>query len=216
MRHQYICSKIKSRFNALGFLDKTVWREIKAVDLVNNDGTKLSKEYSTKAQICWDNENLYIRFNCNDSYIWATMKESVQPLWEEEVVEVFIDPDKDGKNYVEVEVNPLNNTLTLLIPGKEQKSNWRDNAKFQLKNLKTKAVKSSHNWLTDIIIPFENFSRQVNIPPRNGDIWHLNLYRVERPVKERPRDCVLIAWSPTFKDTFHSPPHFGEIVFMDF
>lgn len=213
MRCQYICRKIKSRFDANDFLDESIWREINTVDLVRNDGAKLPSDLSTKAQSCWDDKSLYIRFSCNDPYIWATMKGAEQPLWEEEVVEVFIDPDKDGKNYIELEVNPLNNILTLLIPDGEQKTNWRDNAKFKLKNLKTNVVKSNSSWMADIIIPFENFSRQVNVPPKEGDVWNLNLYRIERPDKERPEDCILIAWSPTFKDTFHDPRSFGEIVF---
>ena len=36
-------------------------------------------------------------------------------MWSEEVVEVFIDPDGDGRDYLEFQVNPLNAHVDLHI-----------------------------------------------------------------------------------------------------
>jgi hypothetical protein len=56
----------------------------------------------------------------------------------------------------------------------------------------------------------EDIVTAPHIPPRSGDRWRMNLYRVEQ--KPQP---ALLAWSPTFKDDFHLPAMFGEIVFSD-
>jgi hypothetical protein len=211
--YQYICRKISDRIKPDGVLCESVWKDIETIVLVRNDGERLDPAYSTQAQICRDDENLYIRFLCKDPHIWATMKGRNEPLWEEEVVEVFIDPDGDGRNYIELEVNPLNNILALLIPGVGAVGNWKENADFELSGLKTYVSQDGQGWLANIIIPFRNFKPWASVPPKGRDIWHLNLYRVERPVKQRPQDCILIAWSPTLRDTFHVPQSFGEVVF---
>lgn len=212
-RYRYVCRKINGCLKPDKPLSESIWKDIEIIALVRNDGKKLEPSYSTQAQICRDDENLYIRFSCKDPYIWATMKGHSEPLWKEEVVEVFFDPDGDGKNYVELELNPLNNTLTLLIPSSDTVGNWRENAKFKLKNLKTYISRYSGGWTANITVPFKNFAPWVNVPPREGDMWRLNLYRVERPVMEKPQDCILIAWSPTFKNNFHIPKLFGTLIF---
>lgn len=39
------------------------------------------------------------------------------PLWDEEVVEAFIDDNGDGIGYVEIEINPLNTLLDINATG---------------------------------------------------------------------------------------------------
>ena len=51
----------------------------------------------------WDGEYFYFGFACRDPDIWAIFTEEDDPMWSEEVVEVFIDPD--GHAW-EVAVNP--------------------------------------------------------------------------------------------------------------
>ncbi|MFH1855926.1 MAG: carbohydrate-binding family 9-like protein [Candidatus Omnitrophota bacterium] len=214
--YNYICRRIKSNFSESGFLAQDQWRDIEEIYLVENNGDKLPDAFATKAQMCWDEKSLYVRFICEDPYIWATMTGQEQPLWEEEVVELFIDPEGNGRNYIELEVNPLNNVLSLLIPNPDEKGKWRENAKFRLKNLKTSVINKKNTWITDIIVPFENFADKVRTPLKNGDVWRLNLYRIERSVKEKPEEYMLIAWSPTFKNDFHIPQNFGKITFAGF
>jgi hypothetical protein len=79
-----------------------------------NDGTGLPAT-KTDAKMLWDDQNLYFAFECEDTDIFATMKVRDQHLWEEEVVEIFIDPDNDQQNYIELEVNPLNTFLDLFV-----------------------------------------------------------------------------------------------------
>src|SRR5687767_2822402 len=49
--------------------------------------------YPTEAAIVWDDDNLYVAFDCIDAEPWGTKKNRDDRLWEEEVVEVFLDPD---------------------------------------------------------------------------------------------------------------------------
>ena len=65
-------------------------------------------------------------------------------------------------------------------------------------------------WTCEIALPLEDVVTAPNLPPRVGDRWRLNLYRVEKLPAP-----ALLAWSPTFKDDFHIPSMFGEIVFTN-
>jgi len=65
-------------------------------------------------------------------------------------------------------------------------------------------------WTCEIAIPMEDVVTAPHLPPQAGDRWRMNLYRMEqKPVP------ALLAWSPTFKDDFHLPHRFGEIVFTN-
>ncbi len=47
--------------------------------------------------------------------MWATIQRRDGYLWEEEVVEAFMNPDGDGRNYKEFEANPLGTIMDLDI-----------------------------------------------------------------------------------------------------
>jgi hypothetical protein len=137
----------------------------------------------------WDNHALYIAFSCRDPEMWTTMATHDSSLWAEEVVEVFIDPDGDGRDYYELEVNPLNVVVDLKIFTLTPE--WKSDIGWDTKNLKTavKAYGTVNNpddrdigWTAEIAIPWEGFEGIPGgtKPPSPGDQWRLNLYRIER------------------------------------
>src|SRR5512143_2642927 len=62
----------------------------------------------TGVRVLHDGVALFVRFDCDDRDIWATHTARDAPLWEEEVVEVFLAPGADvPSSYFELEVNPI-------------------------------------------------------------------------------------------------------------
>ena len=58
-------------------------------------------------RLAWDERALHVRFDCADRDAWGTYRERDDPLYEEEVVEVFLAPgEADPRRYVELEVSP--------------------------------------------------------------------------------------------------------------
>jgi len=55
----------------------------------------------------------------------------------------------------------------------------------------------------------------VALPPRPGDRWRFNVFRVERRhgPKDAERDAVYAAWSPPPIPKFHVPSAFRDFVF---
>lgn len=173
--------------------------------------------YRTKAKLLWDDENLYIAFECEDEDIWATMKGRDEPLWEEEVVEAYIDPSGAGKNYKEFEVNPLGALIDLNIiePRNHAPGDWRELRKWdaegvrigvKIKGTLDNRKDKDEEWTVEMAIPLSNFAPYK---PQIGSEWRLQLFRIDRSnTLPKPE---FSSWSPT--DTFHNPIRFGRVFF---
>lgn len=218
----YNCKKTDKKIKIDGIIDEE-WKRADVINFVEVESATVPR-WKTEGRMLWDKECLYVSFVCYDPDLWAVYKEKDLPLWDEEVAEVFIDPDGDGRDYVEIEVNPYNTVLDLLVPMPISGSTWRRSALYDLKGLKSKVyLKGTINnsgdrdeyWSLEIAIPWGNFSitKAKNLPPEDKDGWRINLYRYERPI-ESPK-IELSAWSPTYKRSFHVPERFGKVIFSE-
>lgn len=195
-----------------GKLDDTVWASAPAFpNFLNLDGSPSA--IATEAKALYDDNYLYFSFRCRDENIWATLKTRDQHLWDEEVVEVFVQADPRQTSYIELEVNPLGTMLDIYLLDIRKPlhyESWNSKKlKWGVRVSGTVDGKSGdREWTCEIALPLEDVVTAKNRPPQVGDRWRLNLYRVD----QRPKPALL-AWSPTFKEDFHIPAKFGELVF---
>ena len=74
-------------------------------------------EHRTTAKMLWDEDNLYFLISVDDPDIWSTMTiRDKDCLCKEETIEIFIDPDGDGKDYAEIHINCLSTINDIWIP----------------------------------------------------------------------------------------------------
>ena len=198
-----------------GKLDDLAWTKARGVgDFVNNsDGSP--SQYKTEAKLLYDDHFLYFSFRCADDNIWATLKRRDEHLWEEEVMEVFLQADPHQPSYIELEVNPLGTILDIYLLDVRKPlhyESWNsEKLQWGVQVFGTVDGKGGdREWTCEIGLPLEDIVTAPHLPPQPGDRWHLNLYRGER----LPAPAEL-AWSPTFKNDFHVPSRFGEIVFAN-
>lgn len=197
-----------------GRLDDAAWAGASAVELVNNaDGS--APRTKTEARVLYDEEFLYFAFRAEDENVWATMRRRDQKLWEEEVVEVFLQADAAEPSYIELEVNPLGTMLDIYLLDVRRPllyESWNSaRLKWAVRVEGTVDGRSGdRGWTCEIAFPLEDVATAPRLPPRVGDRWRLNLYRME--VRPAP---ALLAWSPTGKDDFHLPQMFGWLQFTD-
>ncbi len=205
----YYCSKIEDDLLLDGNIDKLQWKSAKEILLVDNS-TGGKPQQATTAKLLWNDKNLYVCFMCIDTYISATMTGYNDKLYQEEVVEVFIDDNSDLKTYIEIEVNPLNAILHYSIHN-DVRGNILAYGRVDQK-VKSAVFRDDLNgiWSVELEIPFSEFITAENIPPQKGDKWLINLFRIDRP-KDKKEEYI--SWSPTGKDNFHMPEKFGELIF---
>ena len=186
----YLVEKAAEPLIIDGRLDDFPWAKAIQINNLNRQpGDHLRIDLPTRAKMLWDDEFFYISFACQDADIWAMYENEDDALWEEEVVEIFIDPDGDGENYLELEVNPLNVVVDLLIYTASPE--WTGSLAWDIAGLKTAvqvygtvndSLQIDHGWTVEIGIPWTAMADSVSggHRPSGGDIWRLNLYRIER------------------------------------
>ena len=208
----YELSRTATPIKVDGKLDDAVWAKAPRFSdfRMNLDGAP--SPYQTEARALYDDTYLYFSFRCRDDNIWATFKTRDQHLWEEEVVEVFLQADSQRTTYIELEVNPLGTMLDIFLLDVRKPLHYESwNSQKLMWGVQVSGTVDGKGgdkeWTCEIALPIEDIVTAENRKPQAGDRWRLNLYRVE----QQPRPALL-AWSPTFKDDFHLPGKFGEMV----
>lgn len=176
--------------------------------------------FATTFRAVWMTSGLCVRFDVQDRAPWATRPRRDDCLWEEEVVEVFLDPTCSGQDYAELEITPANVVCDLhierLAPERLVHLGW------DFGRLRTAVHKApaGDDWCAIAHMPFEDFgtlSPRVAgcLPVEPGDVWHFNAFRIKRPAgPERPEEgAIYAAWSVPDGPSFHAPLAFRPMVF---
>lgn len=213
----YLCRQASGPIVVDGHLDEPAWASAEAVPLVLAD-TGAVPHQPTTARLLWDDNYLYVAFECQDDDIWGTTSERDQDIYNQEVVEVFVDAASCGSAYVEIEVSPLNAVLDLFML-------WRDDRQRGLwdwdsAGLRTAVVvdgdpwqrgTTDRQWTVEMAIPLVDFDMAPHLPPEPGDTWRINLYRIDRASD----GDEYTAWSPPGRLNYHTPSRFGILQFVD-
>ena len=181
------------------------------------------ERYRTRFQARWDDSALHIRFDAFDDSPWHTMTRRDEHLWEEEVVELFLDADGSGRNYAEIEINPANVVCDLKVetpwPSLRSLTDW-DWAGLESS---VEALKDAHGstegWSAVARLPWMGLrslyplSAGVSLPPRPGTAWRFNVFRIKRPGgPQAPAEgAIFAAFSKPAGPSFHDPAAFRAL-----
>lgn len=194
---------------ALSELDPNFWQE--AISLVRaEDGEAPANP--TKMRCFWNEDYLGVYFYAIDHDIWGSYTEPDDPIYREEVVEVFLAPfPNDLVNYFELELSPRNVPFSAKITNNGKVNvdlSWTPNWETEVFIQGTLDNREDRDefWLAKMLLPLADFN--VNVHP--GDRWRGNFFRIDREPDEHS------AWSPVFTNpaNFHTPQRFGEILFL--
>jgi Carbohydrate family 9 binding domain-like len=179
--------------------------------------------YETRFRACWDADALHIRFDAADTAPWHTMKTRDEHLWEEEVVEIFIDVDGSGVNYAEVEISPANVVCDLRVelpwPSLHSLTQW-DWMGMASTVVPLKEASGTEGWTAIARLPWSGLATlssaaKSRVPPRSGDVWRFNVFRIKRPGGPGAPDkgAIFAAWSVPNGPSFHVPAKFQPFRF---
>jgi hypothetical protein len=219
---EYPCRRIGGAITVDGRIDEAAWADAETITLRRTD-SGLAANVKTEAKMLWDSNALYVAWMCDDADIWTTMSTNDSNLWEEEVVEIFIDPDGDGKDYLELEINPTNAVVDIKIMTLDP---WKSDVAWGIPGLATavrvEGTLNRHSdtdtrWTVEAAIPWAGMAGiegATGEAPTEGAVWRANLYRIERFTVSDPDDDEYLAWAPTGQNFFHIPDAFGLLRFQ--
>ncbi len=202
-----------------GKLDEPAWQNAVSSGLFVSTMTGLPVELGAQAKLLWDDQNLYVGFEFVDNDVWGTLEKHDDKLWTQEAAEVFLDPDGDGKTYVELQVSPRNVTFDSWLPAYRQNDNAWDSgmetAVFVSGTLNQREDRDS-GWSAELRIPLAAVKGRLEsvrgVPPQVGTEWRANFFRMDQ-ANGKPQTAS--SWSPPLVGDFHALDKFGTLVFTD-
>jgi cellulose/xylan binding protein with CBM9 domain len=146
---------------------------------------------------------LLVRFDGRDDGTVATLTRRDDPLWTEDVYEVFLAPVDPPALYFEFEINPLGTLFDARVesPGLARRT-MRADAAWNLRGLSGKSRVGPGRWSAVLKIPLAGLAGREPVPRA----WRANFFRIDRGESDE-----FSAWSPTWTDPpdFHEAARFG-------
>ncbi|MEO7795735.1 MAG: carbohydrate-binding family 9-like protein [Thermoanaerobaculia bacterium] len=170
---------------------------------------RAAARWTTQVTLSWDESHLRVSFDCADDDAWGTFTERDAPLWQQEVVELFLAAGEEVPvRYYEFEVSPAGVLFDARVanPHGDRIGMTVDTA-WNCPGIewRTEPTGARADWRAELLIPWRGLDFEA--PP---EVLRANFYRIERPRGGEPE---FSCWSPTLTSPadFHRPGRFGVL-----
>nr|WP_199002398.1 carbohydrate-binding family 9-like protein [Flavobacterium sp. ASV13] len=183
--------------------------------VVHDSGKKATQD--TFVSLTWNDENLYIAYRVLDSKITGKpQKKDSQIFNTDDLVEVFIDPDGDGQNYVEIGVNAFSSYYDMLLKCISPNcGGWNTSIDFDIPGIETQSKITPEGFTTEIKIPFSGLETIKNgnfTKPKVGSKWKGNTFRIDYG---NTTEYLALQPYKSLQFGFHQPQEFAVFEFVD-
>lgn len=196
-----------------GRLDEAGWKTAGKIGLRRSDGQAEPRQ-ATFAYAAWNKSELLLAFHCADDDIFSAYRKRDDPLYLQEAVEVFLDPDGDQGDYMEFEVSPRGVLFDAAFSARRQGMDLAfdpaSRVAVAVGGTLDRRGDEDQAWSVELAIPFSEMTGRGRRPPVAGDCWRANLFRLDKSAKGGEAS----AWRPTAGD-FHDLGAFGPLCFSD-
>ncbi|WP_166924176.1 carbohydrate-binding family 9-like protein [Flavobacterium poyangense] len=183
--------------------------------VIHNSGEKAAQQ--TFVSFSWDDENLYIAYRAEDSKIVGSKQQNDSPIFNsDDLVEIFIDPDGDGQNYLEVGVNAFSTNYDMLIKCISPTcGGWNTSLFFNLSGMEAVSKITSGGFCTEVKIPFSALETIQNgnfNKPKIGTKWKGNVFRIDYG---NVAEYLALQAYKSSAFGFHQPKEFAVLEFVE-
>lgn len=169
---------------------------------------------ATSVTVWFDEAFLTVLFSVCDDHIQATFLEHDAPLYEQDVVEIFLAPETLTR-YFELEISPQGTVFDAVVDSPDGvRGTMRVDRRWNCAGLMAvvRRVTEPDGFMTvDTVvrIPFDSLGRRA---PVSGETWRANFFRIDR---HPALGDEFSAWQPTLRHPpdFHVPAAFGILDF---
>jgi hypothetical protein len=201
-----------------GELREAAWKQAPVLELSFPWASQTGAKQKTRVRLLWDDKNLYLGYECEDTDITAQYEKRDDPTYMDDAVEAFINPRPDQTDvYFGFEMNARAVMYDYVY--------FQTRYLFKRLNLEGLALATKldgtinargdkdKGWTLEVAIPFTEFEPLAqNFPPKPGERWTLNLNRWDGVQPDRR----LSMWSDSGLERPHphNPKRFGVIRFV--
>ena len=169
----------------------------------------------TAVRVGLRNGALLVRFDGRDAGTLATLGGRDDPLWTEDVYEVFVTPFDPPTVYFEFEINPLGAVFDARVTSPDLvRATMKADVGWNLPGLCGRSRVRPERWSATFQIPIAPMLEGSTVP---GDrrAWRANFFRVDRGAGTGADEYS--AWSPTGSSPadFHEARRFGRLELPD-
>jgi hypothetical protein len=217
---EYACARTPNPPEFTGDLNAGVWMLAGWTgDFRDIEGSERpDPEVQTRVKMLWDETHLYVGCTMEEPDLWATYDQRDMIVFHEHDFEVFIDPDGDGNEYYEIEINVLGTIFDLFLHrpyrlGGPAEHGWDST------NLKPPSHRADGTLWS--LPPIAEHQRTAT--PEVGETWRINFSRVEwdlevvdggyRKIEGRPE--YNWTWTPQWEINMHVPERWGLLRFVE-
>lgn len=201
-----------------GRADDAAWRKAAPVVFQFPWEQQTGAKQKTTARMLWDDQFLYVFYDCEDTDIVALHADRDDPTYKDDAVEIFINPDPKQEFYYGLEINARAVVYDYFYAFPRLLIKRVDFQGLQLASYLRGTVNARGDtdtgWTLELAIPWRNFAElREPSPPRAGDTWGINLNRWDGIEPNRR----LSQWSDSglVRPNPHNPSRFGRVVFVE-
>ncbi|MEO1337382.1 MAG: carbohydrate-binding family 9-like protein, partial [Myxococcota bacterium] len=201
-----------------GELDEPGWKRAPVLEFADSMGRNIVIRHKTRLRLLYDDQNLYVAFEADDTDITERYKNRDDPIYEHETVELFVMPNVTAPNtgpYVELQASPTGVIFDASFDGPRRGMNKRYGAGQKVGTAVDGTLndeRPDRGWVSEWVVPFKNI-RGVQKPPAAGTEWRMNAFRIEKYRRGGRQIGEFSAWSPPRVGDFHHVARFGRMRF---
>ncbi len=206
-----------------GNFNEPVWRRAKPLrPCVDTMGGRRLKWPAMHVRMAYDDQALYIAAEVYDSRLIAPHTHQDDHLWENDVLELMIDPLGTEHNYVELQVSPRGIVFDSRFDSRRQPApfgrlHWSSGMRVAVKTQgRVDDNRDDRGYKVELALPWENLVWGQKAPATFRHFLQkglrANIYVLDR----RPEGAASVqgacGWSAVLVPDFHFPKRFGYIV----
>lgn len=198
-----------------GRLDEPVWATAQRTPRLVDTMSGARAEPESYVRTAWDATNLYVAFEVNDPFLKSSFTNNDDHLWEQDAVEIMVDPDGDGRNYFEMQVAPTGKVFDTRYDTARQPQpfghiDWQSGLRAQVALRGTpNDTEADQGYTVEIAIPWTAFGPNAAAPAA-GATWRMNFFVMDARA-DGPMHYA--GWSPPRVGDFHTLAKFGRVLF---
>lgn len=211
--------KRSSEIRLDGILDEADWVRAGQTGPLVNTLTGAPGAFHAEARVLHDSQALYVAFQVTDSRLIAPHPNQDDHLWENDTVEIMIDPDGDQRNYFELQVSPRGVSFDTRYDTRRKPQpfghvDWSSEVQSAV----------ALDGIVDDGADDEKYTVEMRIPiaalkgngisapvPTKGQSYRMNFFVMNR----LPGRQQAVGWSAPLMGDFHIVDRFGIVTFDD-